>query len=841
LLVRRSGHFSYILGDHSGEDFEDLTIKLTNGETFTVNEYFNSHVNSDLLTFKGIGSDGHAFEGRVSSYLVTEIPTVAELSSSKTDYTDLSAGMHVVTANDSGEYHIKLGDSNNNVVSVNNGESYNIELGNGSGSEIVVGDKWADEALSAYANVKVGNGDNNSIALFKTDSFTGVTVGDGNGNSIYIDAPMGADEPLNTYAHIDVGHGDGNEIVINNDGTKVIQIGNGDNNKIFSHGAGQNVINSSDSEEFYYGENPDKVGSCYMDVGYNSGDTISTTYIRSFGNDTIKGVGTVNVNIDNPTTTTKVIQTNFAERDVETKSQIIVSLGNGRTANIHIELQPKSEIGYYTRYFSLLPALGAVGSSYNFVYGAFDMDGNYVDGEILISDAYVQSGPIGGGLGGLTPFNFRFDTENLFSISGVDDYTWGIGNELQLYDMERMGSHQFNQNSDIVFNGGAALLVNGNDAIGENNGNDSITVYGAAVNAKGGINNITSYGNDKINVTGTDNIYYGTDDEGVSTNKDIYLTSTGQANIENIMGVGSTFIRYENNVKDVMFSFYGAEPDAETGYITLHAFDADGNIINRGDKIYGQMNGTYLYFDLGDGTLSGAPIDSKLTITYNKDVVRTLGEMVRYYDMNNATANHYFDGYDTGTYNLGHKIFVQGSDSADEYYWEEFGGNITIKEKAGNDQLDIYTTSGASTVGFLFDVSVTRDSDNTIISSSIGNDLIFASRFGTTHDEFDKLFSTDAATRNSVSTLVIKDYFGENASIETIKVYDSDDTDILDYDKLTASIDNNPILEAVTAWLGNHTDYSSVTEAINNCTDQDALSQLAQCYYNSDFANYWNN
>ena len=99
---------------------------------------------------------------------MTEVPTVAELNRSKTSYTDLSAGMHVVTANDSGEYHIKLGDSNNNVISVNNGESYNIELGNGSGSEIVVGDYFADEALSAYADVKVGNGDKNSIALFKT-------------------------------------------------------------------------------------------------------------------------------------------------------------------------------------------------------------------------------------------------------------------------------------------------------------------------------------------------------------------------------------------------------------------------------------------------------------------------------------------------------------------------------------------------------------------------------------------------------------------------------------------------------------------------------------------------
>jgi hypothetical protein len=221
--------------------------------------------------------------------------------------------------------------------------------------------------------------------------------------------------------------------------------------------------------------------------------------------------------------------------------------------------------------------------------------------------------------------------------------------------------------------------------------------------------------------------------------------------------------------------------------------------------------------------------------------VRTLGEMVHYYDMNNATLEHSFDGSDTGTFNLGRKVFVQGSDYDDEYYYE--WTDVTIKEAGSTYQKngDTLTVIGScDNCRFFYDVSV--DSENNI---TIGDDLIISS-FGYDSSQFEKLFSTDSAKRNSAKVLTIKDYFKtEGGSIETIKCNDDDFK--LNYYALieTGTLENsevNSVTADVVAWLAqNH--YSSASAAIESCTDSDKLTALMNCYTGNAnarlYSDYW--
>ena len=476
------------------------------------------------------------------------------------------------------------------------------------------------------------------------------------------------------------------------------------------------------------------------------------------------------------------------------------------------------------------------------VYGAFDANGNYVDGEIVIKNALISVIP----LFGSDPVSYspRLNLEDNFILYNNSNEGFGLSNEIQLYDMARVGSHEFIQSRDIVYNNYKSLIVNGNDSIGENNGSDDITINGGIVNAKGGVNNISSLGDDRINVTGIDNIYFQSDDE-INTNKTVNISSTGQANIENVMGVGSTLIKYDNSVKNVMFSFYGGTENTsnsgECGYLTLHAFDADGNIVNLGDKIYGHMNGTILDFDDKDEG-GNILIDNKLTVLYNKDVERGISDMVQYVDM--AVINDEFDVYNYGGMQyIGKGYYVQGTESNDKYWWE-FAGNVTINEQGGNDTLTIHADDGmlrgARNTKFIFDVSVTRNEEtNEITGVTMGDDIIFVSDFNS-GGQLENYFSTNANTRNSVATLTVKDYFkSEGANMDNIELsYSIGSDNYVDIFNYNYFINNNQILESVTAWLTENSEYSSVMDAINNCSDQTKLNSLMNCYGSTNF-DYW--
>ena len=397
LLLRKVGNHEFILGEQDGDN---LVIKLTSDETFTVVDYFKSQENSAKLGFLYRSADGVIDVRPIGAYLLPKIPTVVDLDMINNTYEDLSDKLHFISATEEGLYNVKLGDGSNNQIKIGNEE--------------------ADELLNAYVNIEVGNGDNNFIDLYKTGSYTGVTVGDGNYNYIYMGSTYNEDAlPPNTYANINVGNGDGNEVDIWNDGTTILNIGNGQDNYVYTYGNGNTVINSS--------VDTDTIGSCYFEVGKNSRENCSTTTITSYGNDTILGSGTVDLYVKNGATSEKLVETNFRDRDVDTKSRTTVHLdGSSFENNIQIGVDDDD----YTSYISFNKTSN---NSYDFVYGAMDSDWNEVDGEVLIKDAYVYNESE-------SEWQFRFDKDTLFENLSTEE-TYGLSNEYELYYMDKMNHY----------------------------------------------------------------------------------------------------------------------------------------------------------------------------------------------------------------------------------------------------------------------------------------------------------------------------------------------------------------------------------------------------------------
>ena len=398
LLLRKVGNHEFILGEQVGDN---LVIKLTSDETFTVVDYFKSNDNFGKLKFLYRSADGVIDVRPIIAYLLPKIPTVVDLDMINNTYEDLSDKLHFISATEEGLYNIKLGDGSNNQIKIGNEE--------------------ADELLEAPVNIELGNGDNNSINLFKTGSITGVTVGDGNYNYIYMGSTYNEDAlPPNTHANINVGNGDGNEVDIWNDGTTILNIGNGEDNYVYTYGNGNTIINSSvdtDTDET-------TIGSCYFEVGKNSRENFSTTTITSYGNDTICGSGRVELYVKNGAASEKLVETNFRDRDVDTKSITTVHLDDSNFKNnIQIGVGNDDYISYIS--FNKTP-----NNSYDFVYGAMDSDWNEVDGEVLIKDAYVYNESE-------SEWQFRFDKDTLFENLSTEE-THGLSNEYELYYMDKM-------------------------------------------------------------------------------------------------------------------------------------------------------------------------------------------------------------------------------------------------------------------------------------------------------------------------------------------------------------------------------------------------------------------
>ena len=133
----------------------------------------------------------------------------------------------------------------------------------------------------------------------------------------------------------------------------------------------------------------------------------------------------------------------------------------------------------------------------------------------------------------------------------------------------------------------------------------------------------------------------------------------------------------------------------------------------------------------------------------------------------------------------------------------------------------------------------------------MGDDIIFVSDFNS-GGQIEKFFSTQASTRDSVSTLTVKDYFKSGGTnMDNIKLdYFKDDKHYYDVFNYNAFINKNDcndsnymdkagILADVTAWLTTNSEYSSVMDAINRCDDQTKLDALCACYSKDHNFEYW--
>ena len=548
LLLRKVGNHEFILGEQDGDN---LVIKLTSGENFTVVDYFKSNDNFGKLKFVYRTADGEIDVRSIIDYLSPEIPTVVDLDFINNTYEDSSDKMHVISATEEGLYNVKLGDGSNN--------------------QIKIGSKEADELLEAPVNIELGNGDNNFIDLYKTGSYTNVTVGDGNYNYICMDSTDNEDAlPPNTYANINVGHGDGNEVDIWNDGKTILKIGNGQDNYVYTYGNGNTIINSSVDTDTDY----TTIGSCYFEVGKNSGENCSNTTITSYGNDTICGYGTVNLYVKNGATSEKLVETDFRDRDVDTKSRTTVHLDDSRLKNnIQIGIHDDD----YTSYISFNKTSN---NSYDFVYGAMDSDWNEVDGEVLIKGAYVYNE-------NAEEWQFRFDEDTLFKNLKTEA-THGLSNEYELYFMDKLG-HNYDLYSipDISSKG---LYIKGSESddeywyefenltIKEKDGKDTLTTGEDTQNFKffydidkdGNVGNDLIFAAEYSGYTQFSNLF--NIDEEVRTSAK-YLTikdyfSTEGGSIENICAKDMTNadvkLNYDALVRTENFTWGGSDVETRT-------------------------------------------------------------------------------------------------------------------------------------------------------------------------------------------------------------------------------------------------------------------------------------
>ena len=547
LLLRKVGNHEFILGEQDGDN---LVIKLTSGENFTVVDYFKSNDNFEKLKFVYRTADGEIDVRPIIAYLSPEIPTVVDLDLINNTYEDSSKKMHVISATEEGLYNVKLGDGSNN--------------------QIKIGSEEADELLEAQVNIELGNGDNNSINLFKTGSYTGVTVGDGNYNYIYMGSTYNEDAlPPNTYANINVGHGDGNEVDIWNDGTTILNIGNGQDNYVYTYGNGNTIINSSVDTD----TDDTTLGNCYFGVGKNSGENCSTTTITSYGNDTILGYGTVNLHVKNGATSEKLVETDFRDRDVETKSRTTINLDNSSFKN---NIQIGVDDDDYTSYISFNKTLN---DSYDFVYGAMDSDWNEVDGEVLIKDAYVYNESAG-------EWQFRFDKDTLFKNLETEA-THGLSNEYELYYMDKM-NHYYDKYElpDISSKGhyikGSAMNDEywyefENLTIKEKGGEDTLTIVGDTqdfkffydIDAEGNVGNDLIFAAEYSGYSQFSKLF--NIDEEVRnsadylTIKDYFLTEGGS--IENICAMDSSIqvaLDYDALTRKENFTWGGSDVETST-------------------------------------------------------------------------------------------------------------------------------------------------------------------------------------------------------------------------------------------------------------------------------------
>ena len=502
LLFRAGGLNPYILGEQKGNN---LIIKLTNGETFTVENYYKNENPyqrpSSLMFYAGadsyIGSAGY---GMIEEYLVTALPVITNLNAkNKTLNHSTSTTKEIVVAKDNADYTINVGNADGNEVVITGNGNHNVQVGNGDRNTVKIAGgsvEWSEDMTPITGNVKVA-------------------VGNGEENYIYID----------TKGNANVTTGDGyNYIEVYNANISTIITGNGENFIDSTAKTENNITTGTDSNRINIGYTKDGVRS--QDTIISNGD-YDTMFIDGDASITLKG--------ESSSKNIGVAQNARATIDgIMDVASTTIKYTN--TSEYSTYYYPDMQELVVTHYYNddIYNDDGYIESGFVTIH-AMDKDGNLLGDGIRINGkaAYEESYYLD-----IDNYNDDYtkaliDDKLTLQIqgSGWNDYTnYKLSEIAQYVDMSKICEDEFSvENPDTLYNIGNSFFVQGttdNDKYYYEVGMSKVTI-----NEKGGNNDIL-----RINTnTGSFKMFFDVsvdDDNNVTLGDDLIIASSGYSGAE---------------------------------------------------------------------------------------------------------------------------------------------------------------------------------------------------------------------------------------------------------------------------------------------------------------------
>ncbi|MBR6098892.1 hypothetical protein IKP85_04025 [bacterium] len=344
----------------------------------------------------------------------------------------------------------------------------------------------------------------------------------------------------------------------------------------------------------------------------------------------------------------------------------------------------------------------------------------------------------------------------------------------------------------------------------------STTVYGGS-----GTNTINSYGNDSIVVdkegNDTINLY------GANTEKSVWVETGSKATINGVMDLipsGLSSVPLTINFTDQDFTkndvmLYHNYYTNELHFVTRN-YGLDVALTGIYDGPFNEDNAegsNYIYEEEGNNAFA------KFNIIDKNGNLANIRELTNYYDMSkhsnefcnefeaiyfgqNGSLDWLIDSSDAEA-NDSYETYIPRTDA--ETYIPRTDAKIDIYDKGGNDELifesPFVNANGNST---FFDVIITRNSDNSLASSSFGDDLYFSG-------DMSKLFDDNSSNDTYTCVHNYFDASSENQKgVGYIETIEDENSYTIDFDKLSA------LKGQIAGWIAGNTAYSSVSDVIAN-------------------------
>ena len=799
LLIRKAGTREYILGE---KDDNDLIIKLTNGETVTIKEYYICDSQNSAVFCTNSMGDTMPISALLTDKAITEIKLNSK--NNKYSYTGSEGGV-VISGAEKADYNVTLNETSKNEVylTADAKTKHTINLGDGNANSIYIQKAEPNHNTETYSEyidslsingdveLKINEGNLNTIRI-ATKGNTDITAGDGSSNSFEI---------YGNENNITVGNGKWNYIDITGAKTNTVKTGAGINN-IFI---------------------------------YDMGDNKSVNTINSYGNDYIQTYGQTSVNLYGEDTSKKIFVGGETQQEGVNKSVVTVDVHNAIN-QLNIELADWFDYRNNKYFFSIL-------DGNNVSVSSLDENGNYTNQELIIKNGYISD------TNQFANFLKEKDGVKVLSYANRSNIKFNFDGMAQLYDIGTMSSnhYDFDWNSDGFNFEGNELIIMGTD---DPEGNEIITskTGTSTIYAKTGANQLDLWGNDTAylsNTTDTDKIKLNA--EGATDScKKLVVSEGSKAEIDGFMNMetwdvtNSEIVFKDANLKngDIMVHVeFDWDKYGESGFQELH-------LVTRGHETDIKVTGLYDRYDEEgdyyyqfDGELANGAT-AKFLVTDSSGFSADLyqGKYFRNYidmekDANKSTSDYGEIEYEFLTdehygYKYGSNDWMfDGSSNSDIYNlsgWEYLPGatdksshiqniqRIDIYDQGGydslelgydfwsaNNEVDEYDSDSWST---FIDVKITRNQYGEMMDYN-ASDLYFSG-------DMSSLFDTD---KTNDSYLCIHDYFGVGR-IESIK---AKDTAIINPKDVWVSNDKvMGLVQDVASWIGENTSYSSVSEVI---------------------------